>query len=63
MEAKEVKIKGSITVEFELKSDKVSLTKLEYFAKSNAKDLLTQELQIGRFKPLMSSFKYKQVKK
>ncbi|NJL73933.1 MAG: hypothetical protein HC892_01670 [Saprospiraceae bacterium] len=63
MEAKEIKIKGSITVEFELKTDKVSLTKLEYFAKSNAKDLLTHEIQIGKFKPKMDSFKFKQVKK
>ena len=56
------KIKGTITVEFEMKTDRLSVTEMGAYMKSQLKSALTEEWQVSRCNPVMSSFKFKETK-
>ena len=55
------KIRGRITVEFEMSSEKLDKSEMGEYIKKQMKSHLTEEWQTSRCKPLMSTFKFRQV--
>ena len=60
--AMKTKIKGSITVEFEMIVDTLSVSETANYMKRQLESHLTEEWQISRCNPDMSTFRYKEVK-
>lgn len=62
-EAKEIEIKGTIMVEFMMRTDRLKTPQeLGEYMKGQLQEALKEEWQSSRMQPVMSSFKYKQVK-
>jgi hypothetical protein len=55
------KIRGTITVEFEMSSEKLDKNEMGEYMKKQMKNHLSEEWQTSRCKPKMSTFKFKQV--
>jgi len=55
------KIRGTITVEFEMSSEKLDKNGMGEYMKKQMENHLTEEWQTSQCKPKMSTFKFKQV--
>jgi hypothetical protein len=56
------KIKGTILVEFDMATDKLSVAEMGEYMKRQLKSALKDEWQTSRCEPIMSTFKYKKTK-